>query len=287
MDTIQTIVLALIQGITEFLPISSSAHLILPAQILAWPDQGIAFDVAVHVGSLIAVVTYFRQDIQNMIVAWLQSLRPQALSSGVIFSNNDLSAGNSANGSKVNLDDARLAWMVIAATLPAIIAALLCKDFIEAHLRSTTVIAVATIFFGLLLGLADIRSRRQSEVIKITWQIALLIGFAQVFALIPGTSRSGVTITAAVLLGLSKTDSARFSFLLSIPIITAAGAYAILEMVSEQPIFSWSQLALGVAVSAVSAYLCIGLFLKLLERIGFMPFVWYRLALGAILLAII
>jgi len=267
MDTFQTIILALIQGITEFLPISSSAHLILPAQLFAWPDQGIAFDVAVHVGSLLAVVIYFRQDVINMTRAWLLSV--------------------SSNRGQPLSTDAKLAWMVIAATLPAIIVALLAKDFIEVHLRSTTVIAVATLFFGVLLGFADIKSRRQRVALEITWRIALLIGFAQVLALIPGTSRSGVTITAAVLLGLSKTDGARFSFLLSIPIIAAAGGYAILDMLSDPPIFSWLQLALGVVVSAISAFLCIKLFLQLLERIGFMPFVWYRLVLGVVLLAMI
>lgn len=267
MDSIQTIVLALIQGLTEFLPISSSAHLILPAQVLDWPDQGIAFDVAVHVGSLIAVVTFFWQDIKKMIHAWLFSLP---------LIRQPLNAEAQA--------DAKLAWMVIAATIPAVVAALLAKDFIEEHLRSTTVIALATIVFGLLLGLADYQSRRHNAVLEISWKIAMLVGFAQVFALIPGTSRSGVTITAAVLLGVSKTASARFSFLLSIPIITAAGAYAILEMISEPPIFSWTQLILGVLVSAISAYLCIKVFLQLLERIGFMPFVWYRLGLGVLLL---
>lgn len=267
MDTLQTIVLALIQGITEFLPISSSAHLILPAQLLDWPDQGIAFDVAVHVGSLLAVVIYFRQDLINMTRAWLLSL--------------------SSKRRQPLCRDAKLAWMVIAATVPAIMVALLAKDFIEVHLRSTTVIAVATLFFGGLLALADFKSRRQHEVLEMTWRIALIIGFAQVLALIPGTSRSGVTITAAVLLGLSKTEGARFSFLLSIPIIAAAGGYAILNMLSDPPIFSWWQLGLGVAVSAVSAYLCIKLFLQLLERIGFMPFVWYRLVLGCVLLAMI
>ena len=267
MDTLQTIILALIQGMTEFLPISSSAHLILPAQLFAWPDQGIAFDVAVHVGSLLAVVIYFRQDVINMTRAGLLSV--------------------SSNRGQPLSSDARLAWMVIAATLPAIIVALLAKDFIEEHLRSITVIAVATLFFGVLLGLADVKSRRQRVALEMTWRIALLIGFAQVLALIPGTSRSGVTITAAVLLGLSKTDGARFSFLLSIPIIAAAGGYAILDMLSDPPIFSWLQLGLGVVVSAISAYLCIKLFLQLLERIGFMPFVWYRLVLGVVLLAMI
>ena len=267
MDSIQTIILALIQGVTEFLPISSSAHLILPAQLLGWPDQGVAFDVAVHVGSLAAVVAYFRRDLIDMSVAWWRSLP----------------IGGPAEAS----EQSRLAWMVAVATLPAIIAALLSKDFIEAHLRSTLVIATTTIVFGLLLAVAEFKSRRQSQLVQLTWTIALLIGVAQIFALIPGTSRSGVTITAAVLLGLSRTDAARFSFLLSIPIIAAAGGYAILEMIAEPPIFSWTQLLLGVGVSAISAYLCIEIFLKLLERVGFMPFVWYRLLLGVVLLSMV
>lgn len=263
MDVFQTIFLALIQGVTEFLPISSSAHLILPAQLLGWQDQGLAFDVAVHFGSLVAVVWYFREDVRKLLIAWIESLAPSSKSA--------ISA------------DARMAWMVLVATLPAVIVGTLTADIIAGELRSIQVIAVTTIGFGLLLGVADFKSRRAKQTIELTWTIAILIGLAQVLALIPGTSRSGVTITAAVLLGMSRTEGARFSFLLSIPIILAGSIYSTMELIAEQTIFSWTELLIALSVSAISAYLCIGIFLRVLEKIGFMPFVWYRLALGGVL----
>ena len=263
MDTVQTIVLALIQGITEFLPISSSAHLLLPAQLLGWPDQGLAFDVAVHLGSLLAVVMYFWRDLLQMAGAWLASLsRP-------ITSEEQL--------------DAQRVWMVMAASLPALLIGFFSADWIEQHLRSAVVIATTTTIFALLLAVAEYQSRRQQLAITLTWWIAIAIGISQVLALVPGVSRSGITITAAVLLGLSRSDAARFSFLLSIPVILAAGGYAALQLYLSPPLFSFWQLALAVLVSAMSAYACIALFLSLLERIGFMPFVWYRLLLGVVL----
>jgi len=264
MDVFQTVLLALIQGVTEFLPISSSAHLILPAQIFAWQDQGLAFDVAVHFGSLLAVLTYFRKDVRALLLAWVGSLSPSRKT--------------------VISADAKLAWMVIVATIPAVSIAALAADFIASDLRSIQVIATTTIVFGLLLGLADVKSRYAQDVVELTWTIAILIGFAQALALVPGTSRSGVTITAAVLLGMSKTEGARFSFLLSIPIILAGSIYSTMELVADKTVFSWLELLIALAVSATSAFLCIGLFMRVLEKIGFMPFVWYRLALGGVLL---
>lgn len=267
MDLLQTIILALIQGLTEFLPISSSAHLILPSQVLGWPDQGLAFDVAVHLGSLAAVVVYFRQDLQKLVSAFFSTLaKPRNIA---------------------NNNDAILAWQVGVATMPAVLVALLASDFIEQHLRSAAVIAATTIIFGLILALAEWRIRNSSAICELTWSIAIFIGLAQVFALIPGTSRSGVTIAAGVLLGISRTDAARFSFLLSIPIILAAGGYLILQLVMESPVFSWSQLIIAMLVSGVSAWACIAVFLRLIEKIGLMPFVWYRLLLGAGLIVLI
>ncbi len=273
MDFIQTTILALIQGLTEFLPISSSAHLILPAQIFQWPDQGLAFDVSVHVGTLIAVVIYFRHDIWQLSADWLSA------------------HGGLKRVSPEQQAHVRLAWQIVVATIPAVLAAALLGDFIEAQLRSTAVIASTTIIFGLLLGLAQWLANRSKGGVRqaldavpnIAWPIVIAIGVAQALALIPGTSRSGVTITAAVLLGLSLTHAARFSFLLSIPIILAAGLYAALQLVNEPQVYDWSMLALAVAVSGISAWCCIALFLRLIERIGLMPFVWYRLALGIIL----
>lgn len=260
MDTLQVIVLALIQGITEFLPISSSAHLILPKEILGWPDQGLAFDVAVHVGTLAAVLIYFRQDIGRLLLGFTQSL-----------------IGKGMN------QDARLAWYIIAATVPAALAGLILDDFIESNLRSTAVIAATTILFGLALAVAD-RRTGDSTLATMTLKVALVIGFAQALALVPGTSRSGITITAALFLGFTRSDAARFSFLLSIPIILLSGGYKGLQLVLESSQVDWGAIGLGVLLSAVSAYLCIHYFLSFINRLSMMPFVIYRLLLGVFLI---
>ena len=267
MDIIQVVILALIQGLTEFLPISSSAHLILPSQLLGWPDQGLAFDVAVHIGSLMAVMFYFRGDIKTLVAAWFaSSLDRQFLSM---------------------TDDAFQAWMILFATVPTVIIGWLAKDFIALYLRSNEVIAITTLLFGLIMAWAELSSRQRSDFMRLSWQIALCIGLAQALALIPGTSRSGVTISAALFLGLSKTEAARFSFLLSIPIILAAGTVSAIDLSQRPILFSWGELSLALIVATVSAYLCIGIFMRLIERVGLMPFVWYRLALGLILLLVI
>ena len=263
MDILQIIFLALIQGITEFLPISSSAHLILPSQVFGWPDQGLAFDVAVHVGSLIAVMGYFRKDIIELLTAWLSHI-----------------------GKKQRSDESDLAWYVILATIPAVVFGLLVDMFFEESLRQLWVIATTTIVFGLLLAVAD-RRGNLNEATVITFKMALIIGLFQAIALIPGTSRSGITMTAALFLGLNRETSARFSFLLSIPLILAAGLLKTLELVQSDIAVPWLDMGLGVVLSAVSAYACISLFLSWINRIGFMPFVLYRLLLGVALFAII
>ena len=196
MEWLQIIVLALVQGITEFLPISSSAHLILVAELGSWPDQGLAFDVAVHLGTLAAVCLYFRNDL----LTYLQSTL------GAV-------SGRGADDGFVEM------LKVGAASLPVAVAGLLFKDDVEGAWRTLTTIASTTIIFGIVLGLAD-RLRGERE--ALSWLDASLIGAAQMLALIPGTSRSGITITAALFLGLSRTRAARFSFLLSIPTIAGA-----------------------------------------------------------------
>lgn len=262
MDTLQIIVLALIQGITEFLPISSSGHLILPAELLDWRDQGLAFDVAVHVGTLMAVLVYFRQDIGRMILAWCGSLRGQ------------------------KSQDASLAWNIIWATIPVGIVGLLAEDFIEQHLRSVAVIAATTIFFGLLLGWADYAGKRIKPLTELGLPSALIIGLSQALALIPGTSRSGITMTAALVLGYDRQAAARFSFLLSIPVITLSGAFQTFKLMDEGGA-DWVSLGLGSLFAGISAWLCIHWFLKLIDRIGMWPFVVYRLILGGALIIFI
>jgi len=256
---LETIILAIIQGLTEFLPISSSAHLILPSQVLGWKDQGLGFDVAVHVGTLLAVVSYFRVQVLELLQGWIGSFRGH------------------------HDQHSRLAWLIIWATVPAVLFGLLAASHIETIARSVMVIATTTIVFGLLLWWADRKASERQSIAGLTLRQALIIGIAQAVALIPGTSRSGITITAGLLLGLTRTDAARFSFLMSIPVILMAGAYQVLKMSQAQTQVDWGMMGIGMVVSYVSAYFCIHWFLKIIESMGMLPFVIYRLILGAVL----
>jgi undecaprenyl-diphosphatase len=260
MELWQIIVLAVIQGVTEFLPISSSAHLILPSQVLGWSDQGLAFDVAVHVGTLAAVIWYFRQTVTQLTTAWVMDTAQRRVG-----------------------PDSGLAWAVIAGTIPAGLAGIVLNDVIETTLRSGLVIAASTVGFGLVLWWSDAVGRRSRSLDGLAMKDAVVIGLAQALALIPGTSRSGITITAALFLGFSREAAARFSFLLSIPLILAAGLLKTIELVEQGGATDWIAIALGTALSFISALVCIHLFLTFLERLGLMPFVIYRLILGALL----
>ncbi len=263
MDLSQIVILAVVQGLTEFLPISSSAHLILFPRLAGWEDQGLAFDVATHLGTLFAVVAYFRHEIAGISRDWARSLHQRR-----------------------RVGDSRLAWAVLLGTIPVGLAGLAFKGIIETELRSPLLIASTTIAFGFALWYADVVGRRTTaprDEHALTARDILLIGCAQALALIPGVSRSGITLTAGLLLGLSRAGAARFSFLLSIPVIALASGLSVRDLVGAAAPVDWGGLALGVAFSAVSAYLCIHYFLKLIERIGLFPFVAYRLVLGTLL----
>jgi len=257
----QTIFLALLQGLTEFLPISSSAHLILLPLINNWQDQGLAFDVAVHVGSLTAVVWYFRHELQKMAFDW----------------------GNSVKQRKT-VGESRLAWAVLLGTIPVGLSGLLFHDFIAEQLRSPLVIAATTIGFGILLGWADWRAKQTRDEHSLSWGDVVFVGIAQAIALIPGTSRSGITMTAGLMLGLERAAAARFSFLLSIPVIALSGGLESFKLIRTGVAVDWLSLLTAAAISAIAAYTCIHLFLKFISRMGMWPFVVYRLLLGAGLL---
>lgn len=262
MDWLQVWVLSLVQGLTEFLPISSAAHLILVPVLTAWEDQGLAFDVATHVGTLVAIVAYFRHEVLRVSRAWFRQV-----------------SGHGAT------PESMLAWAVIFGTLPAALAGLIFAGVIEESLRSPLVIAVTTIGFALLLWLADWRGRGTRDEFSIRWRDVLIVGGAQALALIPGTSRSGITMTAALLLGFSRQAAARYSFLLAIPIIALAGGYQTLQLVQAPPdTVNWLQIVVGSTVAGIAAWLAVHWFLRLIERIGMLPFVIYRLVLGAFLL---
>ncbi len=258
-DILKVSILALIQGVTEFLPISSSAHLILPSAILGWKDQGLAFDVAVHLGTLIAVIIYFRLDLIRLFGAWTKSIVSQE-----------------------KTQDSQLSWIIIFSTLPAVIIGFFLRDLVDQYLRSVTVIASTTIIFGILLYYSDIKSSASKTILDINWKIGLFIGFAQAVALIPGTSRSGITMTAARFCNLDRESAARFSFLLAIPVIAGAALLLGMELINSVDV-KWAELFYAMALSSIIAYLCIHFFLKSIIRIGFLPFVIYRLVLGAIL----
>ncbi len=262
MDWLQVILLSVVQGLTEFLPISSSAHLILVPVLTDWDDQGLAFDVALHIGSLSAVVLYFRHELSRMTASWVGSLRGGGMD-----------------------EDARLGWWVLLATLPVCLIGFAFRDIIEVGMRSPVIIGLSLIGFGLVLGYADWRRRvdGRSEY-QLGLRDVLLIGAAQALALIPGTSRSGITITAALLLGMSREGAARFSFLLSIPVIALAGGLEIVGLVREAQAVDWPAVTVGAILSGISAYLCIHYFLAFIRRVGMQPFVAYRLLLGGWLL---
>ena len=264
MSILEVVVLALIQGLTEFLPISSSAHLILPSVLLGWQDQGLAFDLVLNIGTLAAVLIYFRREVINMSVAW----------TGSIIKKNQT-------------QDSKLAWWIIWATIPAAAIGFLGKDLIETYLRSGYVIAVTTFIFGLLLWWADAQAKQIKTENQMGLKGAIILGFAQALALIPGTSRSGITITAGLMLGLTRNAAARFSFLMSIPIIAMASGYDLLKFILSGEYVDWPSLLLGAGVSFLSAILCIHAFLILLNKVGMLPFVIYRLLLAVVLFYIL
>ncbi len=265
MDIFQTIVLALIQGLSEFLPISSSAHLLLPKELLGWSDQGLAFDVVVHLGTLFAVVYYYRSNIKTLSGDFYHSLID-----------------------KKTVGESKLAWGVLLGTIPVGLVGLFFKDFIEANFRSIEVIAYATLLFGFLLAVADWVSKRNPSPRKsINWMDVLFVGVMQALALIPGTSRAGITITAGLLIGLSAQMSTRFAFLLSIPVITLSAFLMLLELSHSAIEVDWIALVMAFIVAGISAYLTVVFFIKLLDKIGLIPFVVYRFVLGVLLLLLI
>lgn len=257
-DITKAIILSFVQGVTEFLPVSSSAHLIIFPKLLGWSDQGLAFDVAVHFGTLLAVLLYFKDTIISMIRYLFKF------------------------GTQTN----RLAWSIVLATIPVGIAGLIVKKLLpESSFRSIDIITFSTIFFGVLLWYASKKeSKNPISEYEISFKIAILIGIAQAFALIPGASRSGVTLTAGLLLGMGREAGARFSFLMSIPVIILAFGLEMVELRSIDALdLHLDVLLTGIIASFVFAYASIKVFMKLLAKFGLVPFVLYRVLLGMFL----
>lgn len=274
MPLTQIISLALIQGITEFLPVSSSAHLILPSQLLGWEDQGLHFDVAVHVGTLLAVICYYLSDLMKISAATLESVIKRR-----------------------NTPRSRIGWFIVLATIPAGVAGLLFEHYISTIVRSIAVIGWTTIIFGLLLGLASYCNRkfcwrtvvslngeRTDSLRRMTLSQALFIGFAQMLSLIPGTSRSGITLTAGLFLGMRPEAAARFSFLLAIPVILASGLLEGVKMLQSPQMADPIEMLMGAVIAFATALCVIHVFMKYISKSGMAVFVIYRVLLGAFLL---
>jgi undecaprenyl-diphosphatase len=257
------VLLAVVQGVTEFLPISSSAHLILLPRLLAAADQGLRFDVAANTGTFLAVILYYRGEVARMTAAVL-TREPELA------------------------PERRLAWQIAVASVPVLLCGFLFRDLIATLARNPLVIAVTAIVFGLLLGAADRYGRRLRSTGELTWTDAGLIGAAQALALVPGTSRSGVTMTAGIALHLRREEAARFSFLLTMPVGAAAALYEGLGLIREgaSPGMLW-QLAVVVAVSAVVGVAVIHFLLHFLRRRGMLGFVVYRVLLGLTILIVV
>lgn len=263
MGLLQLVVLAIIQGVTEFLPISSSAHLILVPYVMGGADQGALIDLMAHGGSLIAVIAYYRQDVGKVLVGMVESLRGQF-------------------GSK----NARLFWLLAIATPPGlVVGALLYLSGVEDMLRDPKIIAWASLVFALPLWAADRWAQQSGSVENRGWRAAFLIGLAQVLAFIPGTSRSGITMTAARALGVSRTEAARFSMLMSIPLLAALALAAGLSLYVHPPTsgVGFGDGLVVLVLSALTAYGAIAIFMRLVERIGLLPFALYRVGLSAII----
>ena len=260
MTMMHAALLGIIQGLTEVLPISSSAHLILIPRLLGWPESGLTFDVALHLGTFIALALYFRRDIVDLVANFSSGLRQ----------------------GRFRTPAARLPLYLLAATVPAaIFGKTLEKPIEDIFRRSPLLIAGLLIGFGLLLAFADTMGSKRWKLDRITLKSALIIGFAQCLALFPGVSRSGITITAALLLGFNRESSARFSFLLSLPIVAGAALLKVGHLVkSGIPTGEGGILLMGIVTSAFFGYFSVAFLLKLVQRRSLYPFVWYRVVAG-------
>ncbi|MGZ6130725.1 MAG: undecaprenyl-diphosphate phosphatase [Myxococcaceae bacterium] len=266
MGLLRAVVLGLVQGITEFLPISSTAHLRITPELFGWQDPGAAFDAIIQLGTVAAVLVYFRRDIVQLLRAWVDGLQRRDL---------------------LGTTESRLAWFVLLGTLPVVVLGFLFKHAIETSLRSLYVVAGSMIVLALVLAAAERTARHSRRLDDMTWKDGWIIGLWQALALVPGSSRSGTTLTGGLWRGLRREDAARYSFLLSIPATTAAGLFELRHLRHASTPFTGAELGVAAAVAFVSGMLAIGGLLRYLRTRTTMVFVVYRLLLGARLLALL
>ncbi len=264
MELLQAILLGLIQGLTEFLPVSSSGHLILVPHLLGLEDQGLAMDAILHLATVLAIIIYFRRDLSKLLISLLANKKDDPYRS--------------------------LAWSIVFASVPAGLAGLFLGDWIESNLRSSSFVAGNLMFWSIVFLIADRVSTKKEaesdELIHLGWRKVLFIGFAQAIALLPGTSRSGITITAGLFSRLSQPAAARFSFLLGTPIILAAGLHktvALLGDAGHEFLFTPFEFFMGFLVASIIGYLSIKWLLAIVSRVGLLPFIIYRVVLAGCL----
>ena len=262
---LQAIVLGISQGLTEFLPISSTAHTLIVSKLLGWPDPGAAFTAVTQVGTELAVVIYFRQDIARILKAWFASLTKKT---------------ERAN------PDAKMGWYVIIGTIPIGIAGLAFKSSIETTARNLWLVAATLIVMGILLGLTDRFARHTKSEADINTKNAVLFGLGQALALIPGVSRSGATITAGLAMGFKRDVAARYSFLLAIPAVFASAALTAGD-ISSDSFVNWPATIVATIVAFVVGYFVVASLMKYLQTRTFLPFVIYRIALGTLLMVLL
>lgn len=254
----QSVVMGLVQGLGEFLPISSSAHLVLVPWFFNWLDPGLTFDIALHIGTLIAVIAYFWRDWVKLIMGAFQGTKSK---------------------------EGRLFWYLVLATIPGAIMGLLLEEKAETVFRNPVLIAVMLIVLGVILYWADRKGRKLTDVNNISLGQSLMIGISQALAIIPGVSRSGITMTTGLLLGLTREGAARFSFLLSAPVIFGAGLIKVPDILANPGMIN-TPFLIGMLVSALSGAASIGFLLKYVQKKNFLPFVWYRFLLGSVVLLV-
>lgn len=265
MNIVRALVLGIVQGATEFVPISSSAHLVLVPWLLDWPEPGLAFDTIVHWGTLVAVLAFFWRDFVALAEAWARSLVERNL----------------------NQPEARLAWLIIVSTMPAALIGFLWKDFFESLFSSPALVAALLLVTGTILTLSERLGKRQRSMGDLSWLDSVLIGLAQALAIAPGISRSGATIAMGLLRGVKREAAARYSFLLSTPIILGAGLAQLIELFQAGAAGTqWPPLIVGFLTAATSGYLCIKFFLAYLQRGRLYVFAIYCWLAGVVSLAI-
>lgn len=281
MDLFEAIILGLIQGLTEFLPISSSAHLRIFGDLVGWGDPGATFTAITQLGTELAVLIYFRGDIGRIISKWFRSFGARG--------------GAHSAGIQKGDSDVKLGWIIIIGTIPIVIAGFLLQDTIRTTLRSLWIVAVVLIVFGILLGLADRLGRRTKTVADVSYRDGLLIGLAQMLALIPGVSRSGASTSAALALGYDRPSSARFSFLLAVPAVFGAGLYETYSALSCEPgVDAGCGIGYGLVETGAATVVAFGVGLAVIAFLmryistrSFLPFVSYRIVLGGALIALL